>query len=99
MILKTNNGIISLTSKINSNMNELPQDGHRGPMRFLVFSASLRKDSFNARLAKLAAGVIEKNGSKVDFASMSEFDCPPIIRIWIRRPFSLMVHKNCVNEY
>jgi NAD(P)H-dependent FMN reductase len=57
-------------------MNELPQDGHRGPMSFLVFSASLRKDSLNTRLAKLAAGIIEKNGSKVDFASMSEFDCP-----------------------
>jgi len=43
---------------------------------FLVFSASLRKDSLNTRLAKLAATVIEKNGGKVDFANMSQFDCP-----------------------
>ena len=46
------------------------------PLRFLVFSASLRTDSFNTRLAKLAAMVIEKNGGKVDFANMSDFDCP-----------------------
>jgi len=45
-------------------------------IRFLVFSASLRKDSLNTRLAKLAAEVIEKNGGKVDFAGMSEFECP-----------------------
>ena len=46
------------------------------PSRFLVFSASLREDSINTRLAKLAVHVIEKNGGKVDFANMSEFDCP-----------------------
>ena len=45
------------------------------PSRFLVFSASLREDSINTRLAKLAVQVIEKNGGKVDFANMSEFDC------------------------
>ncbi|TAM99239.1 MAG: NADPH-dependent oxidoreductase [Chitinophagaceae bacterium] len=45
-------------------------------MSFLVFSASLRHDSFNTRLAKLAARVIEKNGGTVDLANMSEFDCP-----------------------
>src|SRR5205809_7042799 len=45
------------------------------PVRFLVFSVSLRKDSLNTRLAKLAAQVIEKNGGKVDYANMSEFDC------------------------
>lgn len=44
--------------------------------RFLVFSASLRKDSFNTKLAKLAAAVIERNGGIVDYASFSEFDCP-----------------------
>ena len=52
------------------------RDGKSQPMRFLVFSASLRTDSLNTRLAKLAALVIEKNGGKVDFASMGEFDCP-----------------------
>jgi NAD(P)H-dependent FMN reductase len=46
------------------------------PLRFLVFSASLRKDSLNTCLAKLAAETIEKNGGKVDYADMSEFDCP-----------------------
>jgi NAD(P)H-dependent FMN reductase len=55
---------------------EKNQNGRREPMRFLVFSASLRNDSLNKRLAKLAADVIEKNGSKVDFADMKEFDCP-----------------------
>lgn len=52
------------------------QNGKREPLRFLIFSASLRSDSLNTRLAKLASQVIEKNGSKVDFAEMKEFDCP-----------------------
>jgi len=47
----------------------------REPINFLVFSASLRKDSLNTRLAKIAASLIEKNGGKVDYATMSEFDC------------------------
>ena len=46
------------------------------PLQILVFSASLRKDSLNTRLARLAAKAIEKKGGKVDFANMSEFDCP-----------------------
>lgn len=46
------------------------------PLRYLVFSASLREDSLNTRLAKLAAGVITKNGGIVDYAAMSEFDSP-----------------------
>lgn len=45
-------------------------------LKVLVFSVSLRKDSLNTQLAKLAAGVIEKNGGVADYASMSEFDCP-----------------------
>ena len=57
-------------------MNEQKLNKQNEPMRFLVFSASLRHDSLNTRLAKLAALVIEKNGGKVDFANMSEFDCP-----------------------
>jgi len=48
---------------------------NREPISFLVFSASLRKDSLNTRLAKIAASLIEKNGGKVDYATMSEFDC------------------------
>ena len=45
-------------------------------MRVLVFSGSLRKDSLNNQLAKLAARAIEKNGGIADYASMSEFDSP-----------------------
>ncbi len=52
------------------------QNNQHQPLRFLVFSASLRNDSLNTRLAKLAALAVEKNGGKVDFANMSEFDCP-----------------------
>jgi len=48
---------------------------NREPISFLVFSASLRKDSLNTRLAKIATSLIEKNGGKVDYATMSEFDC------------------------
>src|SRR5688572_3596002 len=46
------------------------------PLRFLIFSASLRKDSLNTRLAKLASAAIEKNGGIADYAQMSDFDCP-----------------------
>lgn len=56
--------------------NPAKKPAHREPLRFLVFSASLRNDSLNTQLAKLAALAIEKNGGKVDFANMSEFDCP-----------------------
>lgn len=48
----------------------------REPVRFLVFSASLRKDSLNEHLVKTAIPVIEKNGGSVDYAHMSEFNCP-----------------------
>lgn len=50
--------------------------GQKEKMSFLLFSASLRKDSLNTLLIKLAAHIIEKNNSKVDLASLSEFDCP-----------------------
>jgi NAD(P)H-dependent FMN reductase len=46
------------------------------PVRFLVFSASLRTGSFNTRLARLAARRVEEHGGVVDFAEMKEFDCP-----------------------
>ena len=46
------------------------------PLKILVFSASLRRDSFNTKMAKLAASTIENNGGVVDYAQMSEFDCP-----------------------
>lgn len=48
----------------------------REPVRFLVFSASLRAESFNTRLARLAVRLIEDHGGTVDTAAMAEFDCP-----------------------
>ncbi len=46
------------------------------PIRFLVFSASLREGSLNSQLAALAARMIEKHGGVVDLAGMPEFDAP-----------------------
>jgi len=46
------------------------------PVQFLVFSASLRGDSLNSRLASLAARMVEQHGGKVDLAEMEEFDAP-----------------------
>jgi NAD(P)H-dependent FMN reductase len=46
------------------------------PVRLLVFSASLREDSLNTRLARLARAVIEGRGATVDFAGMRDFDGP-----------------------
>ena len=43
--------------------------------RYLIFGASLRKDSFNERLASLAASVIEAAGGTVDRAHISDFEC------------------------
>jgi NAD(P)H-dependent FMN reductase len=42
----------------------------------LVFSASLRAEAFNTRLARLAVSLIEQHGGTVDAATMAEFDCP-----------------------
>ena len=49
---------------------------HSEPIRLLIFSVSLRTESLNTHLAKLAATIVEKHGGKVDYANMSEFDCP-----------------------
>ena len=56
-------------------------DGHAAsawqePLRFLVFSASLRAASLNTRLARLAAQCIEQHGGRADLAGMQEFDAP-----------------------
>jgi chromate reductase len=48
----------------------------REPVRFLVFSASLRSGSLNTRLARLVARLIENHGGTVDSAAMADFDCP-----------------------
>ncbi len=46
------------------------------PDRFLVFSASLRDDSLNGRLSRLAAATIEANGGMVELRGMRDFDGP-----------------------
>jgi chromate reductase, NAD(P)H dehydrogenase (quinone) len=51
-------------------------DKSRCSVRFLVFSASLRRDSYNTRLASLAASILEEKGAGVDRASMRDFECP-----------------------
>lgn len=52
------------------------QHPNHAPLRILIFSASLRHASLNTRLVKLAMQVIQKNNAQVDYANMSEFDCP-----------------------
>lgn len=53
-----------------------PQATQPTPIRFLLFSASLRNESLNTKLLKAAVSVVEKNGGIVDLASMEDFDCP-----------------------
>jgi chromate reductase, NAD(P)H dehydrogenase (quinone) len=48
----------------------------KGVVRVLLFSASLRAESFNTRLVTLARSVIERLGARIDLASMQEFDGP-----------------------
>ncbi len=48
----------------------------REPVRFLVFSASLRAGSHNTQLAELARALIEVHDGSVDFAGMRDFDGP-----------------------
>lgn len=43
---------------------------------YLIFGASLRKESLNERLATLATKVVEDAGGTVARAHMSDFDCP-----------------------
>lgn len=45
-------------------------------VRYLVFSASLRGESLNTKLARLAAMTIDANGGDVELASMRDFDSP-----------------------
>jgi chromate reductase, NAD(P)H dehydrogenase (quinone) len=42
----------------------------------LVLSGSLRGDSLNTRLARLAAETIERHGGVVDVATLTDFDAP-----------------------
>ncbi len=48
----------------------------RESVSFLVFSASLRADSLNSRLARQAAAAIADNGGIVDSTSMPDFETP-----------------------
>ena len=48
----------------------------REPVRFLVFCASLRADSLNGRLARLAQATIEANDGIVDPTKMPDFETP-----------------------
>ena len=50
--------------------------GTRERIRILVFTASLRRDSLNTKLADLAAAAVEANGGEVDVAAMRDFDAP-----------------------
>jgi chromate reductase len=50
-----------------------PRDRRR--IRVLVFAASLRRESLNARLATLAAAVVGEQGAAIDHAAMADFEC------------------------
>ena len=52
------------------------QTSDGGPIRFLVFDASLRSASLNDRLASLASTVITERTGVVARARMSDFECP-----------------------
>ena len=56
--------------------DEHVDDARRESLVVLVFSASLRAESINSRLAGLVATTIERLGASVDLASMREFDAP-----------------------
>lgn len=46
------------------------------PLKLLLFAATLRSDSLNTTLAKLAEKILIKHNCEVDFANMHEFDAP-----------------------
>jgi NAD(P)H-dependent FMN reductase len=48
----------------------------RSQVRILIFSASMRADSLNSKLANLVAEHATSRGAIVDVAAMREFDCP-----------------------
>lgn len=51
-------------------------DRAKGPVRVLLFAASLGENSLNRRLAALARPILERHGARVDHAGMGEFDAP-----------------------
>ena len=54
----------------------MPESLSSPTLNVLIFSASLRADSLNSRLAALAADVARAHGATVDQASMRDFDVP-----------------------
>jgi chromate reductase len=46
------------------------------PLHILLFSASLRKESYNTKLIGIAAEIMKKHNCILDHASMEDFDCP-----------------------
>jgi NAD(P)H-dependent FMN reductase len=54
----------------------MSQNPAQAPDRYLVLCASLRSDSLNLRLARLAAEVLTGAGAEVDFATMERIDAP-----------------------
>jgi NAD(P)H-dependent FMN reductase len=58
-------------------MNDHPPPRLDKPtVRILIFSASLREASLNAKLARIVAEHLRERGVTVDVASMRDFDCP-----------------------
>ncbi|MFD7440054.1 NADPH-dependent FMN reductase [Streptomyces sp. NPDC059909] len=51
-------------------------DAPTGPLRVLVFGASLRTGSTNARLASLIARLVTDTGATADLAAMRDFQMP-----------------------
>lgn len=49
---------------------------NKGPVRVLLFAASLAENSLNQRLATVARAALERSGASVDRAGMAEFDGP-----------------------
>jgi NAD(P)H-dependent FMN reductase len=45
-------------------------------MRVLAFAASLRKESINRKLIRIAADIAREKGATVDIADFHEFDMP-----------------------
>lgn len=54
--------------------NRFVTEASREPVRFLVFSASMRAESLNSTLARLAVRLIEEHDGTVDLAEMKDFD-------------------------
>ena len=61
-----------MESEQNENGGQVPRE----PIGFLVFAASLRTGSLNAKLSRLAGDIIESHGGTVDYAFMTDFDVP-----------------------